>query len=571
MTIIDGNNKSKSNQMKRRRIEEATSSSYSKKLRSHLPRRRRDHISPILFNVPKSTKLLVESKLKSKSNSTSLAFSLNSTCCDEVSCNTSAFNPAIQAENEEYRRVTRSYSRRREKERAKLLRDVEMEVSANSCVESCSVKAEAESKVQSKGNEVAVVVETVTSAQITGRSGENSSAAKFKENVAIAENYGGGKCEAQVSEITGSCTNVNLSSLNSPSSTIEQRTRGSRVELDLACLERFTDGDDIFEVSSGNVSELQSEILAGDSELDFSEEYTPSLWLDTGSEFSDKSFDSTPSYCFSIFKQYNEQLLKFSSECDDDDDQVCSRHEDDNSNEVPFLRFEDEEYEESYRSLRSRERKRTLKVNDYEEYDSTMEFGKLILEQRSLMVNWIFEISHTKELRDETMFLGVHLFDRFLSKAFFTSKRSIELVGISCLTLATRIEEKQPLNYVVQKTFYVGSNVYSRSEVVAMEWLVQEVLKFRCLSPTMYSFLGFYLKAASADEEMEDKAKYLAELASLDHRQLRFWPSTVAAGLVILVSLAANRDQSCQRVMEAHIRTKVDDLPECLKVLTILM
>ncbi|GAB4854574.1 hypothetical protein Ancab_023155, partial [Ancistrocladus abbreviatus] len=89
--------------------------------------------------------------------------------------------------------------------------------------------------------------------------------------------------------------NVNLSSLNSPSSTIKQRTRGSRVELDLACLECFTDGDDIFEVSSGTISELQSQILAGNSELDFSEEYTPSLWLDIGSEFSDKSFDSTPS------------------------------------------------------------------------------------------------------------------------------------------------------------------------------------------------------------------------------------------------------------------------------------
>ncbi|GAB4861825.1 hypothetical protein Ancab_037081 [Ancistrocladus abbreviatus] len=74
------------------------------------------------------------------------------------------------------------------------------------------------------------------------------------------------------------------------------RMRGWRVEMDLACPERFTDGEDIFEVSSGSVSELQLQILAGDSELDFSEEYTPSLWLDTGSEFSDKSFDSTPSY-----------------------------------------------------------------------------------------------------------------------------------------------------------------------------------------------------------------------------------------------------------------------------------
>lgn len=62
--------------------------------------------------------------------------------------------------------------------------------------------------------------------------------------------------------------------------------------------------------------------------------------------------------------------------------------------------------------------------------------------------------------------------------------------------------------------------------------------------------LRFYLKAAKADEDVEKLAKYLAVLSLLDHERLSFWPSTVAAGLVILASLATDHDSSCNWVME---------------------
>ncbi|KAK1262979.1 Cyclin-SDS-like [Acorus gramineus] len=117
------------------------------------------------------------------------------------------------------------------------------------------------------------------------------------------------------------------------------------------------------------------------------------------------------------------------------------------------------------------------------------------------------------------------------------------------------------------KVFKVGSNVYTRCEVVGMEWLVQDVLCFSCFLPTTYNFLWFYLKAAKVGVEVENLAKYLAVISLLDHKRLCFWPSTVAAGLVILASLVSNNDSSCQWVMETHVRTKNDDLPECTQIL----
>lgn len=51
---------------------------------------------------------------------------------------------------------------------------------------------------------------------------------------------------------------------------------------------------------------------------------------------------------------------------------------------------------------------------------------------------------------------------------------------------------------VRQKTFHVDCNTYSRCEVVAMEWLVQEVLNFQCFLPTIYNFLWYFLSIVTA-------------------------------------------------------------------------
>uniref|UniRef100_J3M9W6 Cyclin C-terminal domain-containing protein n=1 Tax=Oryza brachyantha TaxID=4533 RepID=J3M9W6_ORYBR len=48
------------------------------------------------------------------------------------------------------------------------------------------------------------------------------------------------------------------------------------------------------------------------------------------------------------------------------------------------------------------------------------------------------------------------------------------------------------------------------------------VLDFQCFVTTAHHFLRFYLKAANADDRVEDLAKYLAMLSLLDHKQFGY-------------------------------------------------
>ncbi|KAL8161196.1 hypothetical protein V2J09_012685 [Rumex salicifolius] len=174
-------------------------------------------------------------------------------------------------------------------------------------------------------------------------------------------------------------------------STIEQSNgkRSGAGDSVLVCSEHLSDGDS-HEYSSSTFSEFQSETLGYESEFDFFSD--TSLWTDnSGSQFSQQSAgDSSPSRLKNLYTHYSEQLTRLSSHSSNN---LQASGDDEFADEFMYWRFEDEDDEQSYQRLRSRERKRSLKMEDYvSEYASTTEYSTLINEQRLLMVDWIVEV-----------------------------------------------------------------------------------------------------------------------------------------------------------------------------------
>ncbi|KAG6407615.1 hypothetical protein SASPL_130611 [Salvia splendens] len=85
------------------------------------------------------------------------------------------------------------------------------------------------------------------------------------------------------------------------------------------------------------------------------------------------------------------------------------------------------------------------------------------------------------------------------------------------------------------------------------------------LAVSTFNVRRFYLKAAKANENMEKTAKYLAVLTLMGHQQLCYWPSTVAAALVIIASIATDQDAFSHLAMKIHAINDDKDLPECIK------
>ncbi|CAN8312216.1 unnamed protein product [Cochlearia groenlandica] len=524
-----------------------------KKLRSTSSRRKRAQISPIVY---KETG--VSAAAVSVDSCSDLLFAAD----DNVSSGSSRVEKSskpkknrideeVHVSGSKNRRITRSYS--------KLNKEKEIEENESSCVDSNSGAGSKRLNVDNRSefnykDEVSFTRSDVTFAEPVSDCRNLNLASENKESDVVS----GVECCSKFVIVSGGDNNEETE-ISKPISFLEAdssltSTKEVKPELkidgyvsDLACTEKFSD-------KSEHVS---------DSDLDFSD-YTPSLFFDSGSEFSEKSCTDSPvSHTRSLFLEFKEQFRR--STIPNDSESPC--HEQNHETHPELLRFDDEEVEESYQRLRERERSHAYLRNCSKAYFSMMDHTDIIPRLRSIMVQWIVEQCCERELQQETLFLGVSLLDRFLSKGSFNSERTLILVGIASLTLATRIEENQLYNSIRKRNFYIHNLKYSRHEVVAMEWLVQEVLNFKCFSPTIFNFLWFYLKAARANTEVERKAKSLAVTSLSDHTQLCFWPSTVAAGLVVLACIQHNKTSAYQRVVKVHVRTKENDLPECVKSL----
>ncbi|PWA35938.1 Cyclin, C-terminal domain-containing protein [Artemisia annua] len=524
-----------------------------KKFRSKLPRRKRSHFSPILKSSPKPLFTAATSSIITNDVTTTTISCDSSTNNNIKQLKKRTFTVAGNAVSDEFRRITRSYTKR------VMEKLVPVEVSeSSSCIDLANLNAKSVHNDEVEVSECSVF--PLTKVKVTEENDVVS--------VTSVVPYG-----VENSEVTSLFPVPVIDGRdNDVVSVNEGESAYVKVNDDVTGKIKFT---------YGNNNDSETVNMYSCSEIDFSSDFASS-WYESGSQFSEMSVgDTAPSPTFMLFVSYREMFCKseFSRRVLTGRDVNGSSERIIKSNgmfnvilklfneEINLLRPEDEEHEESYWMLKLRER-RQLYVHDYaEEYCEMKEYGDLVVKQRLQMVHWIMEQAANKELQKETMFLGVSLLDRFLSKGYFRNKRELEIAGIACLTLATRIEENQPYNSIREKFFYVGSIRYSRSEVVAMEWLVQEVLKFQCYLPTIYNFLWFYLKAARADEDVDKIAKYLALLALLGHEQLCYWPSTVAASLVILACLAENKQSTYQQITWIYDGSNDKDLPNCVKVL----
>ncbi|KAL5070960.1 hypothetical protein RYX36_021847 [Vicia faba] len=528
----------------KRKLQEAPLHAVSKKLRSKIPRRRRRQISPVLISGENRNLLVISVNSSSGSDFAGGG---------EVSCNSSRIS-AVLSSKRSRNEVSSEIDCVREEECVSLLRNPrfekrsenQVEVSETSCVDSNSGVRERSRSLILKFN---TGKENDEISEVT--CAENSKSSNGNLTITRNDVVSVGSDARETSFIDENGMDLKAEPI------IKQLPDNSGYDSDLACSEQFQFSyyEDELEYCSSQgttFSDLHSEMLGECSDC--------SQLFESGSEFSQGSVGETPSHTYSLLLRYREEFTKLAYPVNN-----TSRVEEDASLQCNFSRFEDLDDEDSYKMLRMRERKQVFMWNYAERYFSTTDFTEVVFQQRCRMVHWIVEHSYRKMLRQETIFLAISLLDRFLSKGYFKAEKNLQIIGIACFTLAIRIEENQQFNRVGQKNFYIEKNVYSRCEVVAMEWMVQEVLKFQCFHPTIYNFLWFYLKAANADAVMEKRVTCLALLALSGPDQLCYWPSTIAAALVILACLEHNENAS-NKVIGIHIRSKDENLHECMEV-----
>nr|XP_016472047.1 PREDICTED: G2/mitotic-specific cyclin-1-like [Nicotiana tabacum] len=179
---------------------------------------------------------------------------------------------------------------------------------------------------------------------------------------------------------------------------------------------------------------------------------------------------------------------------------------------------------------------------------------------RAILVDWLIEVHHKFELREETLFLTVNSIDRFLEKQTVARKK-LQLVGLVAMLLACKYEEVSVP--VVDDLVIISDNAYRRKEVLEMETLMLNTLQFNMSVPTAYVFMRRFLKAAQADKKLEVLSFFLIELCLVEYEMLKFPPSFMAAAVVYTAQCTLYGVKQWNKTCEWHTSYSEDQLLEC--------
>ncbi|XP_057818332.1 G2/mitotic-specific cyclin S13-7 isoform X2 [Cryptomeria japonica] len=183
---------------------------------------------------------------------------------------------------------------------------------------------------------------------------------------------------------------------------------------------------------------------------------------------------------------------------------------------------------------------------------------------RAILIDWLIEVHYKFELMPETLYLTTNLADRYLSIEP-VSRRNLQLVGVTAMLLASKYEEiwAPEINDFV----CISDRAYTKQQIISMEKIMLNKLKFHLTVPTPYVFVVRYLKAADSDKEMENLVFFLIELSLLQYVTIKFTPSLLSAGAVYTARCTLKKDPIWNDLLKRHTGYSEADLMECARLM----
>jgi len=166
-----------------------------------------------------------------------------------------------------------------------------------------------------------------------------------------------------------------------------------------------------------------------------------------------------------------------------------------------------------------------------------MDSYKIRPSMRTILIDWLVEVHGRFKLLQETLYLAVATMDRYLQSEPSVVRQELQLVGITCLFIASKFEECYCPD--IQDFVYITDKAYSVKDILRAECRILKVLDFKLGRPLPLHFLRRCTKAGSHVYDFVDVthhtfSKYVLELSLPEYDFCHFPPSQIAAAAFCL-------------------------------------
>ncbi|XP_050399181.1 G1/S-specific cyclin-E isoform X2 [Patella vulgata] len=168
---------------------------------------------------------------------------------------------------------------------------------------------------------------------------------------------------------------------------------------------------------------------------------------------------------------------------------------------------------------------------------------------RTILLDWLIEVCEVYRLHRETYYLAMDFLDRYMSEKHNVLKHQLQLIGITALFIAAKLEEIYPPK--LTDFAYVTDGACTENEILDQELVMLKSLRWGLSPMTVNNWLGIYLQVSNLEQINETEHSFvypqfsghsfvqiarLLDLCTLDIGCLQFSYSVVAASALYHMS-----------------------------------
>ncbi|KAJ7911392.1 cyclin-like protein, partial [Mycena leptocephala] len=183
---------------------------------------------------------------------------------------------------------------------------------------------------------------------------------------------------------------------------------------------------------------------------------------------------------------------------------------------------------------------------------------KITWDMRAVLNEWLMQVHTRFRLTPETLFLCINLIDRFLSTRAIPPSR-LQLVGMTCLLIASKFEEI--ISPAIANFIVVCDDAYTIADMLQAEQHILCALNWDLSYPGPVNYLHHIGKADGYDPRTRTLARYLAEIACVEHRLMPEPPSLVAAAAMWLAHIALGEEAWTPPLAHSAMYTETAIIP----------
>ncbi|XP_059616999.1 G1/S-specific cyclin-E isoform X2 [Phlebotomus argentipes] len=172
----------------------------------------------------------------------------------------------------------------------------------------------------------------------------------------------------------------------------------------------------------------------------------------------------------------------------------------------------------------------------------------LMPRMRAILLDWLIEVCDVHKLKRETYSLAMDYIDRYLSRNTAVSKTRLQLVGVTCLFVAAKVEEIYPPK--IGEFAYVTDGACSESDILQQELLLLQSLDWNMSTVTVMGWLTIYMQIHVTDPSKLWKKTPAVRPCTAPSSMLQVNPEAVASLLT---------PDKCTPVKELVIAETTDD------------